>query len=64
MLLGISLFAILLSPCSGYPRFQDNIPNGTNVPNPCDGASGTWPGVGHVGQEGGGNRNVFGQVFV
>ena len=45
-----------------YPKFQDSIPNGHAVPNPCDPGS-TWPGVGHQNKDGGGERNPFGRDF-
>ena len=47
---------------SGYPGFQDNIPNGKNVPDPCQPGH-AWNGVGHENREGGGARNRFGVDF-
>ncbi|XP_052776591.1 dopamine beta-hydroxylase-like [Mya arenaria] len=45
-----------------YPRFKEAIPNGDNVPHPCN-ASTTWEGVGHTNPAGGGKRNQFGLDF-
>ena len=53
----------VLGAVMGCERFQDAIPNGHNVVNPCDldGARGQpWPGVGHRKSTGGGARNPFG----
>lgn len=45
----------------GFQPFQDEIPNGHNVPNPC--GEGTWQGVGHLSIGGSGDRNGFGSRF-
>lgn len=45
----------------GYQTFQDNVPNGANVPNPC--GDGNWDGVGHLLQGGTGTLNPFGEDF-
>ncbi|KAL3870847.1 hypothetical protein ACJMK2_038884 [Sinanodonta woodiana] len=61
----VSVFFILLILThvnAAYKTFQDAIPNGKNVRNPCDGDI-VWNGVGHKNQGGGGNRNPFGTDF-
>jgi len=58
--LGISL--LVSTTTDTYQMFQTYIPNGVNVPDPCE--SGTaWPGVGHEVPAGGGVRNPFGTDF-
>ncbi|XP_052089897.1 temptin-like [Mytilus californianus] len=57
ILISVSLFSLVY----GFPWFQGRIPNGNRVPNPCN--KGTWLGVGHLREVGGGNRNIFGQDF-
>ena len=42
--------------------FRDRIPNGHNVQHPCK-TNTVWNGVGHISQQGGGDRNVFGLDF-
>ena len=59
----LAVFVYLVSMVTAYPRFQDDIPNGRSVPNPCD-SSGTWGGVGHILVGGGGARNQFGLDFL
>ena len=52
-----------LGAATGYEHFQQAIPNGENVVNPCDldGVRGQpWPGVGHRQTAGSGARNPFG----
>ncbi|OWF52617.1 tyramine beta-hydroxylase-like [Mizuhopecten yessoensis] len=57
------LIAVLcLSTVWGYRHFQDEIPNGGNVPHPCM-ANYIWKGVGHLNPLGGGDRNPFGLEF-
>ncbi|XP_060070311.1 DBH-like monooxygenase protein 1 [Ylistrum balloti] len=46
-----------------FEQYQHEIPNGFNVPNPCD-PTGIWNGVGHNGPEGQGNQNQFGKDFL
>ncbi|XP_033732124.1 dopamine beta-hydroxylase-like [Pecten maximus] len=46
----------------GYPRFQNEIPNGGEVPHPCK-VNFTWIGVGHMNPSGGRDRNPFGLDF-
>ena len=59
----IWLFSLLLiGAVNGYMEYQQRIPNGANISNPC--LPGThWPGVGHENLEGGGQRNAFGSAF-
>jgi dopamine beta-monooxygenase len=60
-----ALFAVLLTwtvLVTGYPRYQDQIPNGKTVPNPCKPGE-FWAGVGHEAVGGAGPRNPFGLDF-
>ncbi|XP_067676508.1 temptin-like isoform X2 [Haliotis asinina] len=58
-----TLFIVtLLHTTSGYSGFRYKIPNGHNVPIPCN-AVGMWHGVGHRHVSGGGTLNSFGQDF-
>ncbi|KAK3605265.1 hypothetical protein CHS0354_037666 [Potamilus streckersoni] len=52
----------LLEGIRGYQMFQERIPNGEIVPNPCK-ANYIWHGVGHKNALGGGERNPFGLAF-
>ena len=47
---------------SAYKPFQERIPNGERVPNPCS-RDKSWGGVGHTNPLGGGPRNAFGRKF-
>ncbi|KAJ8300555.1 hypothetical protein KUTeg_022074 [Tegillarca granosa] len=53
---------MILGCCQCFPDFRNRIPNGNNVPNPCD-ASQVWIGVGHKSSGGGGKENPFGIDF-
>ncbi|XP_069121168.1 uncharacterized protein [Argopecten irradians] len=53
---------ICLTTVWGFQHFQDEIPNGKNVPHPCK-ASHMWKGVGHFNPLGGGSPNQFGIDF-
>lgn len=54
---------ISISEC--YPSFQNNIPNGNKVPNPCTAdANDLWSAVGHWQPNNGGARNPFGRVSI
>ncbi|PVD28566.1 hypothetical protein C0Q70_11155 [Pomacea canaliculata] len=55
------LLVCLLPLAEPFPYFQNRIPNGRNVLNPCDKSA--WPGVGHKVSQGGGQRNPFGLDF-
>ncbi|CAG5125662.1 unnamed protein product, partial [Candidula unifasciata] len=55
-------FSALLTTSLGFHDFQEQIPNGNNVPHPCK-ANYRWPGVGHENPLGGGDRNTFGLDF-
>ncbi|XP_069137097.1 dopamine beta-hydroxylase-like [Argopecten irradians] len=61
--MGPPLFLLLsiLDITYGFRGFQDRIPNGNNVLNPCDRS--VWSGVGHQNKDGGGHRNPFGLAF-
>lgn len=48
--------------CLGFSTYRDAIPNGHNVEHPCK-PNTKWEGVGHLQQQGGGPRNVFGLAF-
>ena len=66
--LQLATLGVCLSLIAAYPGFQNAIPNGNRVPNPCsDPESGDiWQGVGHVNPAGGGRgepRNPFGKDF-
>ena len=54
--------ACVLYLVHSYPNFRESIPNGFNVPNPCN-ADDKWLGVGHEARGGGGIRNPFGLDF-
>ncbi|XP_061173634.1 DBH-like monooxygenase protein 2 homolog [Saccostrea echinata] len=56
------LVLLVVNFADGYGSFRDKIPNGRNVPHPCDPTT-TWGGVGHEAQGGGGKRNPFGLDF-
>lgn len=53
----------LISVARGWPTYNDLIPNGDKVPNPCN-PSLIWNGVGHLGPYGSGPRNQFGHDFI
>ena len=52
----------LVLKVAAYSSFMGLIPNGNNVPHPCD-SSVNWNGVGHRLHQGGGPKNDFGQDF-
>ncbi|XP_033751340.1 temptin-like [Pecten maximus] len=60
VLFGI-ICALRIVPC--FERYQFDIPNGFNIPNPCE-PTGIWNGVGHYGPEGQGPTNQFGKDFL
>ena len=62
--LTLTVVAILCTIAStyGYKGFQNLIPNGNMVPNPCGG--GIWGGVGHQAPAGAGPKNPFGLAFL
>jgi hypothetical protein len=61
--IGSAVFlALLVTTTTGYSTFQMIIPNGPNVPNPCQPGT-VWSGVGHRAPGGGGDRNPFGRAF-
>lgn len=61
ILTSLLIFLNAVLPSFGFPRFQQLIPNGDKVTDPCDGST-VWNGVGHFNKVGGGERNVFGKV--
>ncbi|XP_062622232.1 uncharacterized protein LOC134283766, partial [Saccostrea cucullata] len=56
------LFLLVINCADGFGSFRDKIPNGRNVPHPCDPTT-IWQGVGHEARGGGGQRNPFGLNF-
>ncbi|BFZ05654.1 hypothetical protein BsWGS_08692 [Bradybaena similaris] len=52
----------LLQLVTSYRHFQDLIPNGASVIDPCTGQA-AWSGVGHKTREGRTDRNPFGHDF-
>lgn len=61
LLLTVVVLYVATSGIEGYKFFQQRIPNGDKVVNPCDGT--IWQGVGHENYGGGGVRNPFGKVI-
>ncbi|BFZ05846.1 hypothetical protein BsWGS_08885 [Bradybaena similaris] len=59
---GCFALSLLLTSTLAYPGFQEQIPNGNNVPHPCK-ANYRWSGVGHENPNGSGARNKFGLGF-
>lgn len=60
----LGLIGFFLIPVArGWPTYNDLIPNGDKVPNPCN-PSLIWNGVGHLGPYGSGPRNQFGHDFI
>lgn len=60
----LGLIGFLLIPVArGWPTYNNLIPNGDKVPNPCN-PSLIWNGVGHLGPYGSGPRNQFGHDFI
>ncbi|XP_021380223.1 uncharacterized protein LOC110467403 [Mizuhopecten yessoensis] len=47
----------------GFPYFKERIPNGGQVPSPCNPME-IWKGVGHKSSDGGDDRNPFGLDFL
>ncbi|XP_059153380.1 temptin-like [Physella acuta] len=60
-MLRLVLSLACLGLASAFIRYQNAIPNGDFVPNPC--LIGLWPGVGHYTSHGTGARNEFGIDF-
>ncbi|CAL1525882.1 unnamed protein product [Lymnaea stagnalis] len=54
--------ALLISPVLPYATYQEQLPNGNNVPHPCK-VNYMWRGLGHENPNGGGARNPFGLAF-
>ncbi|XP_033726921.1 temptin-like [Pecten maximus] len=57
------LLCVVLGVSIAFPGYQQYVPNGRNVPNPCPGGKRTWAGVGHYDSHGAGARNLFGLDF-
>ena len=53
---------LLLSTAVAFRDYQEHIPNGDRVPDPCH-PDKLWQGVGHKQLSGGGVRNPFGKDF-
>jgi len=62
MSLRIILAALLVCGVAGFKSYQNQIPNGANIPHPCK-PNFIWQGVGHQNAQGGGDRNPFGTAF-
>ena len=58
----VAFGVILVVICVAHPEYRFMIPNGINVPNPCNNDPSLWNAVGHNISIGGGARNVFGVV--
>lgn len=58
----IILAALLVCGVAGFKSYQNQIPNGANIPHPCK-PNFIWQGVGHQNAQGGGDRNPFGTAF-
>ena len=62
-MLSVSAFIILLiGTAVAFRDYQEHIPNGDRVPDPCH-PNKLWQGVGHKQLSGGGDRNPFGKDF-
>ena len=49
---------------NGHLEYRSKIPNGFQVPDPCDIVSNSaWQGVGQKSTSGAGTRNLFGEAF-
>ena len=58
-----SVFALLLvGTAVAFRDYQEHIPNGDRVPDPCH-PNKLWQGVGHKQLLGGGDHNIFGKDF-
>ena len=62
LLIDVLFIMMQLSGISSYKLFQDRIPNGEQVPHPCN-PNHRWLGVGHKNRDGGGVNNAFGLDF-
>ena len=58
----VSLCFLLLGTAVAFRDYQEHIPNGDRVPDPCH-PNKLWQGVGHEQVSGGGARNPFGKDF-
>ncbi|KAK6979896.1 tyramine beta-hydroxylase [Biomphalaria glabrata] len=56
------MVAIFLPAVLSYREFLSLLPNGQNVPDPCNPGT-VWEGVGHLVKEGKSKRNAFGKDF-
>ncbi|KAH9503422.1 hypothetical protein Btru_072972 [Bulinus truncatus] len=62
VMLRIFLLAFIALLVAGFPSFRNRIPNGNNVPHPCQNGS-VWAAVGHYNETSGGQLNRFGVDF-
>ena len=53
---------ILMGTAVAFRDYQEHIPNGDRVPDPCH-PNKLWQGIGHKQLSGGGDRNPFGNDF-
>ena len=58
----VSLCFLLLGTAVAFRDYQEHIPNGDRVRDPCH-PNKLWQGVGHKQVSGGGARNPFGKDF-
>jgi len=58
----ICAFGLHIATVNSFLHYQTLIPNGQDVPSPCE-HSELWTGVGHKRPAGGGARNPFGIDF-
>ena len=58
----IPLCFVLLGTAVAFRDYQEHIPNGDRVPDPCH-PNKLWQGVGQEQVSGGGVRNPFGKDF-
>ena len=59
----ICMIVVYLKAVVPYKEYQQLIPNGDKVPDPCHHDQ-IWHGVGHKNKAGGGQRNQFGDDFL
>ncbi|XP_033727074.1 tyramine beta-hydroxylase-like [Pecten maximus] len=58
----VLIFVLCVTTVLGFRHFQNELPNGAEVPHPCK-ANFVWWGVGHLNPRGGGRVNPFGVDF-
>ncbi|XP_046360947.2 uncharacterized protein LOC124138380 isoform X1 [Haliotis rufescens] len=58
----VTVTCLVLQLTTAFKMFQERLPNGDRVPNPCSQGD-VWGGVGHLVPGGQGSRNPFGEDF-